>query len=83
MMDSAEPLEGWPLNLLIEKAPLAKSDLYGSLFLYIQELLMEFCQKVRRLDIHFHLFHLDAIDLPSILESSSKNKQYFDRIEVC
>ncbi|KAI4222628.1 MAG: hypothetical protein L6R40_008569 [Gallowayella cf. fulva] len=30
MMDSADPLEGWPMDEIIQKAPLAKNDLYGN-----------------------------------------------------
>ncbi len=83
MMDSADPLEGWPQSLFLQKTPLAKNDIYGSLFLYIQELLREFCQKIRGPDTHFKLFHLNTKELPGLLEKSSMAKRYFDRIEVC
>src|SRR5271169_1273702 len=55
MMDSADPIEGWSAKEVIQKAPLAKNDTYGSLFMYIQDILLEFCYKIASLKIRFQL----------------------------
>ncbi|KAH0565170.1 hypothetical protein GP486_001434 [Trichoglossum hirsutum] len=82
MMDSADPSEGWPVKEVIRKAPLAKNDIYGSLFMYIQGILLKFCHQIERLKICFQLFQVDALELPSIIKQSGMGKYYFDRIEV-
>jgi hypothetical protein len=81
-MDSADPLEGWPVKEVIQKAPLAKSDIYGSLFIYLRDILLKFCHQVERLKICFQLFQVDAQDLPGIMRERGIDKYYFDRIEV-
>jgi hypothetical protein len=83
MMDSADPLHGWPVMEVFQKAPGAKNDVYGSLFLYIQELLLQFCQRIRGLKkICFQLCQINALKLPDILRKGGIDKHYFDRIEV-
>lgn len=77
MMDSADPLAGWSLSDVISKGSLAKHDIYGSLFFYLQEILLHFCHQLQTLEIHFHLYHADAIELPRIINTGG-----FDRIEV-
>lgn len=83
MMDSADPLEGWTIKDVVRLAPLAKNDIYGSLFNYLREILLQFCNQVSRLKVHFHLFQVDALDLPGIMRQRGMGRSYFDRIEVC
>ncbi|KAL9129400.1 MAG: hypothetical protein Q9217_002131 [Psora testacea] len=82
MMDSADPLEGWPIDEIIQKAPLAKNDLYGSLFFYLQDLLWQFCHQIGRLKISIQLSQVDALKLPSIVEQYERDHCLFDRIEL-
>ncbi|KAJ5047251.1 uncharacterized protein L3040_003090 [Drepanopeziza brunnea f. sp. 'multigermtubi'] len=82
MMDSADPLGGWNIKDVMRLAPLAKNDIYGSLFNYLQDLLLQFCNQVSRLPVHFQLFQVDALDLPGILRQRGMDCPYFDRIEV-
>ncbi|TVY19932.1 hypothetical protein LARI1_G002648 [Lachnellula arida] len=81
MMDSADPVEGWPLKDWFNKAP-AKKDIYGSLFLYVQEVLLRFCRRIERLDVRFQLLQVDALELPKTIENCGIDKHSFDRIEV-
>ncbi len=82
MLDSADPLEGWPIDKVIQKAPLAKNDIYGSLFFYLQEVLWRFCHRVSRLKLSIQLSQVDALKLRSIVEQYEIGKRSFDRIEV-
>ena len=80
--DSADPLEGWPIEEVIQKAPLAKHDIYGSLFMYIQDILLAFCRQIGRHKVFFELFHVDALELPDMVKQRSTATMFFDRIEV-
>ena len=82
MMDSADPAEGWPIDEIIQKAPLAKNDLYGSLFFYLQDVLWQFCHRISRLKVSIQLSQVDALKLPSIVEQYKRGQCLFDRIEV-
>lgn len=82
MMDSADPLEGRPIDEIIQKAPLAKNDLYGSLFFYIQDVLWRFCHQIGRLKVSLQLYQVDALKLPGIVEQYRGSRCSFDRIEV-
>ena len=82
MLDSADPLEGWPIDEIIQKAPPAKNDIYGSLFFYLQDLLWRFCHHIGRLKVSIQLFQVDARKLPSIVEQYEMGQRSFDRIEV-
>ena len=82
MMDSADPLQGWPIDEIIQKAPLAKNDIYGSLFFYLQDVLWGFCNQISRLKLSIQLSQVDARKLPSILEQYKMGQNSFDRIEV-
>ena len=82
MLDSADPLEGWPIDEIIQKAPLAKNDIYGSLFFYLQDVLWQFCQHIGRLKVSIQLFQVDARKLPSIVKQHEMGQRSFDRIEV-
>ena len=81
MMDSADPVEGWPVKDWVNKAP-AKKDVYGRLFLYIQDVLLRFCRRIEELEVRFQLFQVDALELPTILKDCGIGKHSFDRIEV-
>ena len=82
MMDSANPLEGWPIKVLLQNALQAKNDIYGTLFNYLRTSLLEFCRRLEQLKICFHLFQVDALELPNLMKQSGMGKHYFDRIEV-
>ena len=82
MLDSADPLEGWPIEEIIQKAPAAKNDIYGSLFFYLQDVLGLFCHRIGRLKVSIQLFQVDARQLPSIVGREGMNQCSFDRIEV-
>lgn len=82
MLDSADPLEGWPIDEIIEKAPPAKNDMYGSLFFYLQDTLGLFCRRMGGLKVSIQLFQVDARKLPSIINRDGMDQCSFDRIEV-
>ena len=82
MLDSADSLEGWPIDEIIEKAPPAKNDIYGSLFFYLQDVLGLFCRRIGRLKVSIQLYQVDARKLPSIIKRDEMDQCLFDRIEV-
>ena len=82
MMDSADPLEGWPIDEVFQKAPLAKNDLYGSLFFYLQDVLWQFCHRIGGPKVSIQMSQVDALELPSIIKQYKKGRFLFDRIEV-
>ena len=82
MRNSADPLDSWPIKDVIQKAPLAKNDIYGSLFMYIQDVLLASWHQIKRHKIFFHLFHVSAIELPDMIKKSGTETMVFDRIEV-
>ena len=82
MMDSADPLAGWPLEQVMKKAALAKNDVYGSLFRYLRDILLQFCHGINSRSTHFRLFQVNAAALPGVLETSATGQRLFDRIEV-
>lgn len=82
MMDSADPLDGWPLGEVIQKVPSARNDIYGGLFMYLQDLLLEFCNKIQRLDVQFQLYQADALDILGLIKQYGMGYYHFDRIEV-
>ncbi|KAL9041133.1 MAG: hypothetical protein Q9214_004213 [Letrouitia sp. 1 TL-2023] len=82
MLDSADPLEGWPINEVLKKAPTAKNDLYGSLYFYLQDTLWQFCRQTGHLKVSIQLSQVDALRLPGILEQHIIGHCSFDRIEL-
>ncbi|KAL1982084.1 hypothetical protein VTN96DRAFT_1797 [Rasamsonia emersonii] len=82
MKDSADPLDGWRIQEVMSKAPLAEKDLYGSLFLFLRDLFSKYCARLATISVSFQLFHLDATTLPASLKSDGISPTSFDRIEV-
>ena len=82
MMDSADPLQGWPLKDIIRHVPSAKNDIYGRMSLCMTDILTKFCQRLRVLKVSFTLFQLNATKLSELLENAGFTQKKFDRIEV-
>ncbi|OJD34037.1 mynd finger family protein [Diplodia corticola] len=82
MMDSADPLAGWPLDEVLRKTGVAKNDIYGGLFFYLIEVFVDFCERILTRKIDFVLLNVDAVDLPETLAKDMSLPQSFDRIEV-
>lgn len=79
MMDSADPLDGWLHADYVPYSPAAKADTYGSLFFFLRDHFLKFCNRVQNNSIHFQLYNMDAEELPAYLPQHEKA---FDRIEV-
>lgn len=78
MDDKADPLNGWPIREVARVQTMAKEDLYGKLYLYLQDVFQKFLDRLARVGIDFELLNMDAIELPANLQ---KNK--YARVEVC
>ena len=63
-------------------APLAKNDIYGSLFFYLREVLLRFCHQIGRLNVSIELFQVPLLQLPSIIKEYGLGRCSFDRIHV-
>ncbi|PQE06221.1 MYND finger family protein [Rutstroemia sp. NJR-2017a BBW] len=82
MMDSADPIEGWSVKEFTSVRRIARDDINGSLYYYLKGLIHSFCHCVKRLDIRFQLFELNAVDLPHTMAMRGISNHYFDRIET-
>lgn len=84
MMDSADPLTGWPLiDIWHYPNTNTRHDLYGALFFYLQDRVRKFIDIVRRGKFQFQLLCKDARQLPSLVKSLGYGKTGgFDRIEA-
>jgi hypothetical protein len=80
MMDSADPLDGWLHADYTAHTPIAKADMYGSLFFFLRDQFLKFCNRVQKTSIRFQLYNMNAEELPAYLPQDGKA---FDRIEVC
>lgn len=78
MMDSADPLEGWSIDDILQSATPAKHDMYGSLFHLLTSTLSKFCHRISDLDVYFKLVCVDAKNLQAM---KLVNKSQFDRVE--
>jgi hypothetical protein len=79
-MYNADPLSGWLQTDYMPHAPIAKADMYGSLFFYLRDLFPKFCRRLQNTDIEFQMYCMDATELPGYLLPDGRA---FDRIEVC
>lgn len=77
MDDKADPLDGWPIREVARVQTMAKEDLYGKLYIYLQGVFQKFLDRLARVEIDFELLNMDAIQLPGNLQ---KNK--YARVEV-
>lgn len=82
MIDSADPLQGWPLKDIIRHVPAAGDDIYGGMFLFVTNVLTIFCQRLKDLKVSFTLFQINTTQLPGILNEGGRAQKKFDRIEV-
>ena len=82
MIDSANPLQVWPLKDIIRHVPAAGDDIYGGMFLFVTNVLTTFCQRLKDLKVSFTLFQMNATQLPGILNEGGRAQKKFDRIEV-
>lgn len=78
MMDNASPRDGWSHSDYSKYAPIAKADTFGALFFMLRDLLLQFCERIRKDNVSFELLCIDAIDIESHVSGKC-----FDRIEVC
>jgi hypothetical protein len=83
MKDDADPHGGWAYGDYIKHVPIAKNDINGGLFFYLQSLLLQFCYRIHNMRIDIHVFNVDAKDLSHYLDQPGKEEIRFDRIEVC
>jgi hypothetical protein len=74
-------------SILASKKPLGQEsdtepleDIFGCMFFYIKDQLREFLRRIQTHKISFHLFNLDARNLPKELSRLSLGS--FDRVEV-
>ncbi|OAL42700.1 hypothetical protein IQ07DRAFT_525646 [Pyrenochaeta sp. DS3sAY3a] len=78
MPDEASPLEGWDYDEYIRYTPAASCDVIGSLFYFLRDMLLRFCERIMDTSIRFSLLNVDARELPTYLGAKSN----FDRIDI-
>ena len=83
MNDSADPLEGWSEQDILQGTQIARNDTYGSLYYYLRGLLADFCRRLKSLRLEFTLTRGNAKELPKIFKEAKIDPTGFDRIEVC
>ena len=83
--DSADPIDSWPVEAVQNSGmshAIPKEDRYGRLYFYIRDKLEAFCLRTSNMKkLRFHLYCLDAADLPFHLNNNIE-KMSFDRVEV-
>ena len=82
MSDASDPFEGWPGSSVAKTTPLASNDTVGALFLHVLNCLRDFHAVLQRTNGDFELLHVNAMQLPAMLESCPMHHHAFDRIEV-
>ncbi|KAG6021187.1 hypothetical protein E4U41_002604 [Claviceps citrina] len=77
----AEPLSEWPMEFLdmSVKDFVAVNDVYGKMFYYLRDMLVQFQKRCRQLRLEIELCCLDELSLPCALVMQPRDK--FDRIE--
>ncbi|KAG9026914.1 hypothetical protein FS837_004468 [Tulasnella sp. UAMH 9824] len=87
LIDYDSPAFGWnPLD--VEKTRkergLPEEDYFGSLFFHIKHELMDFITRARRFKLSVHLFSVDLLHLPQVLDITIRGAQRltFDRVET-
>ncbi|KAG5978949.1 hypothetical protein E4U55_005718 [Claviceps digitariae] len=78
----AEPLSEWPMELLDHPVEdfLAVNDVYGKMFYYLRDLLLQFQIRCQSLQLEIELCCIPPKQLPEYLKVNPEDK--FDRIEV-
>ncbi|CAI6332930.1 unnamed protein product [Periconia digitata] len=79
MNHSADPLNGWLHTDYMKKSRIAEADVYGGLFFFLRDLLLDFCNRLQNTRIEFQFYSMDAADLPTYLRPEGLA---FDRIEI-
>lgn len=83
MPESSDPLDGWKSIEFMTETYSAKHDIYGQLHFHLKSTLLKFCQKIATLNLHIHLFQMDAEDLLGRIFRPYRMEGYdYDRIEV-
>lgn len=80
MMDSADPLDGWPIPEVFATPTGARDDVNGKLYNYIRSTFIVFHSRLRALDIKFRLFQGDIQAVVPLIDGSTPAQ--YDRIEV-
>jgi len=81
-MDSANPLDGWPIEEIMGRVP-TKNDLYCGMYHLVEDVFRRFCDGTALRPTCFQLLHVDAMELAGMLARLSKDQPlFFNRIEV-
>ncbi|PBK87152.1 hypothetical protein ARMGADRAFT_939469 [Armillaria gallica] len=83
--DSAHPFDGWDFDEMFNAGKAhgtTEEDLFGCLFFYVKDQLVEFSKRLRRFKIQIYVSDEDARQLPKTLNSHSTFPQSFDRVEA-
>ncbi|KZV88308.1 hypothetical protein EXIGLDRAFT_619572 [Exidia glandulosa HHB12029] len=86
MFDSANPLEGWNVDDVIEsgkRCGATEEDIMGCLFFHVRAQLLEFAERLKRFNISIHVSAEDARRMAARMKAKAPEVfQGFDRIEV-
>jgi len=77
MDDKADPLDGWPILEVKQMPSPADQDVYGKLFIYLHDILLQFLDRFQKVRINFDLHSVDVNELPEHLQPNT-----YSRIEV-
>lgn len=78
-MDTADPLDGWPLSEVLSIHTGARDDVNGKLYQYVRSTLVAFHSRLRALEVKFQLYQGDVRQVvPQLMDASTR----YDRIEV-
>jgi len=80
--DDVDPHCGWSYEDIMSGAPKAPNDYLGAQFNILRDLLIKFCTRVKKLNVHFRMYYMDCRYLPARLAQWKEDVGLFDRIEV-
>lgn len=79
---STEPLSEWPMELLDHVVTPAANDVYGKMFYYLRDLLVDFQRRLATVSLSLRLSCEATAEL-SDWTPALQFERPFDRIEVC
>jgi hypothetical protein len=82
MRDDVDVHCGWSHEDILSGAPGATNDYAGAQFNMMRELLTEFCERAKKMNVHFRMYFLDCRVLPARLVQWEEDTGLYDRIEV-
>ncbi|KAF2822328.1 hypothetical protein CC86DRAFT_409945 [Ophiobolus disseminans] len=81
IQDDVDPHCGWSHEDIMAGAPKAPNDYLGSQFNMLRALLIKFCTRAKKLDVHFRMYYMGCRQLPARLVQWKEDIGLYDRVK--